>query len=192
MTVFSLAEHALLHVVEQIKDEQWELEVPGPLRWRGWHRTLRDAVSHFAYDDSWVPDVLAGKTMAEVGDTYDGDLLGSEPKAAFARIADRAVRAVDEFTDPDRTVHLLYGDYPARVYVEHITIFRGFGAYDLARFTGADPTLPPDLVRGLWDIIAPQADALRDLGVFGPEVVGPAGASAQDRLLGLSGRDMRG
>ena len=67
MTAFILAEHALLHVVEQIKSNQWELEVPGHLHWRDWHRTLRDAVSHFAYDDSWVPDVLAGRTMAEVG-----------------------------------------------------------------------------------------------------------------------------
>ena len=100
--------------------------------------------------------------------------------------------AVEEFTDLDRTVHLLYGDYPARTYLEHITIFRGFSAHDVAVFIGADPTLPDDLAHGLWDIIAPQADALRDLGVFGPEVAVPATASLHDRLLGLSGREVRG
>ena len=42
--------------------------------------TLRETINYHAYDTAWVPDTLAGKTIEEVGSTYDGDLLGDEPK----------------------------------------------------------------------------------------------------------------
>ncbi|HEV2783829.1 MAG TPA: TIGR03086 family metal-binding protein [Actinophytocola sp.] len=187
--VFELADHALRDVVERIKDDQWEREVPDAMRWRAGTRVLRDVVNHHAYDDIWVPDVLAGRTPAEVGDRYEGDLLGDDPRRSFARIVDTAVAAVREFEDLDKIVHLSYGDFPARVYLLHITIFRGFGAYDIARFAGMDTELPAPLVRGLWDMIEPEADELRAIGVFGPKITVPDDASPQDRLLALSGRD---
>ena len=98
--------------------------------------TLRQTINYHAYDDAWVPDVLAGKTMAEVGDKYDGDLLGDHPKLNFAAIVETAVLAVRGFDDLDRMVHLSYGDYPAREYLKHITSFRGLRVYDIARFIG--------------------------------------------------------
>ena len=96
--------------------------------------------------------------------------------------------AVRDFDDPDRIVHLSYGDWPAREYLKHITSFRGLRAYDIAKFIGADTTLPPDLVQGLWDEIAPSAEEWRKLGVYGPAVPVPDDAPLQDRLLGLTGR----
>lgn len=37
---------------------------------------LRTAVNHYAYDNSWVPDMLAGRTMDDAGrDRFDGDLI---------------------------------------------------------------------------------------------------------------------
>ncbi|MFA4966460.1 MAG: TIGR03086 family protein, partial [Thermoleophilia bacterium] len=119
---------------------------------------------------------------------YDGDLLGDHPKLNFASIAESAVLAVRAFDDLDRTVHLSYGDYPAREYLKHITCFRGLRVYDIARFIGADTVMPSELVRGLWDEIAPEAEQWRQMGVFGPAVEVPEDAPLQDRLLGLTGR----
>jgi uncharacterized protein (TIGR03086 family) len=187
--VFALADGALRDLVERTTPEQWEVELPSGLRFREHHRTVLDLVRHFAYDDSWVPDTLAGRTLEEVGDKYDGDLLGADPKGSFARIVDTAIEAVRGFDDFDRTVHLMYGEYPARVYLDHIIIFRGFGTFDIAKLLGMDTTLPDDLVRGLWEIIEPQADELREMGAFGPRVVVKDDAPLQDRLLGLSGRE---
>ena len=84
--VFILADQALLRVVEQIRDDQWDAVVPTELTPRQPGSTLRQVINYHAYDDAWVPDVLAGKTIEEVGAAHDGDLLGDEPKAAFARI----------------------------------------------------------------------------------------------------------
>jgi hypothetical protein len=48
--------------------------------------TLRRIINYHAYDDAWVPEVLAGKTIAEVGMKWDGDLLGDHPRLNFAGI----------------------------------------------------------------------------------------------------------
>ena len=96
--------------------------------------------------------------------------------------------AVRAFDDLDRTVHLSCGDWPAREYLKHITSCRGLRAHDIARFMGADTTLPPDLVRGLWELLSPQAEEWRKMGLYGPAVPVPEDAPLQDRLLGLTGR----
>ena len=189
--LFIVADQALLRVIEQIGDDQWELEVPRAITPRR-PATLREVVNYHAYDEAWVPDTLAGKTIAEVGGAHDGDLLGDEPKAAFARLVAAGVAAVRTLDDPDKTVHLSYGDYPAREYLQHITYFRGSRVYDLSKFIGADTTMPPDLVRGLWEMLVPHAEEWRAIGVMGPAVDVPEDATMQDRLLGLTGRDPQG
>ena len=185
--VFILADQALKAVVEQIRDDQWDLVVPDDMT-RKPGITLRELINYHAYDDAWVPDVLAGRTIDEVGDKFAGDLLGDHPKLNFASIVETAVLAVRVFDDPDRTVHLSYGDWPAREYLKHITSFRGLRTYDIAKLIGADTALPPDLVQGLWDEIAPSAEEWRKLGVYGPAVAVAEDAPLQDRLLGLTGR----
>jgi len=185
--VFILADQALTAVVDQIRDDQWDLVVPDDMT-RTPGITLRQTINYHAYDDAWVPHVLAGETMEEVGDRYDGDLLGDHPKLNFTSIAETAMLAVRDCKDPDRIVHLSYGDWPAREYLKHITSFRGLRAYDIAKFIGADTTPPPDLVRGLWVEIAPGAEEWRKLGVYGPAVPVPDDAPLQQRLLGLTGR----
>ena len=192
--VFILADEALLRVVEQIKDDQWELAVPAEMTPRVPGSTLRQVIGYHAYDDAWVPDTLAGKTIEEVGDAHgdpQGDLLGDEPATAFAAVVATAVAAVRRFTDLDAVVHLTYGDYPAREYLKHITFFRGSRVYDIARFIGADTTMPADLVQGLWEELEPQAEEWRKIGVFGAAVEVSADAPLQDRFLALTGRDPR-
>lgn len=185
--VFILAEQAFTKMVDQIRDDQWELLIPAGAASRS-DATLREKINHHAADDAWVPDTLAGKTIDEVGDTYAGDLLGADPKASWHAITEKTQAAVRALGDPDRIVHLSYGDFPAHEYLKHITSYRGLQAWDLARLIGADDQLPEDLVQGMWDEFAPEAEMWRQMGVFGPKVEVPEGAPLQDRLLGLTGR----
>ena len=191
--LFVKAEHALQHVVDQIRDDQWDMAMPPDFATRATDRTitLREIINYHAYDDAWVPDMLAGRTMAEAGeDNYKGDLLGDDPKGNFARIVADACAAAEGLSDADldRTVHCSFGDYPAREYFWQITGFRGLRANDIAKVIGVDPTLPNDLVQGLWDQISPHAEEWRAIGIFGPRVEVPADAPLQARLLGLTGR----
>src|SRR5260221_6941746 len=189
--VFVVADRTLLSVVKQIRDDQWDLPIPD---WFARGSTqqdvvLRDIINYHAYDDAWVPDMLAGKTMAEAGATkFDGDLLGADPKGSYAAIVERAVDTVSHFTDLDRTVHCSFGDFTAREYFWQINMFRGLRARDIARLIGVSDPLPDALVQGIWDEIAPHAEEGRQIGVVGPQGMGPDDASLQDKLLAVTGR----
>jgi uncharacterized protein (TIGR03086 family) len=188
-SVFVLVDRALNGVVGGIADEQWGTEIAEGVVFREGDRTLRDLVNHFASDESWVPDVLAGRTADEVGDAYAGDLLGDEPKAGFAKLVDRAVKAVNEDYDPARTTHLSYGDYPAKTYLLHIAIFRAIGIIEISKLIDAKLEIDDELAQNLFDLIQPEADDLRAIGVFPPEVAVEPGAPVLDRLLGIMGRE---
>jgi hypothetical protein len=190
--VFLLADRALNEVVAQIADDQWSIQLPASFRTRRIDRTptLQEIINYHAYDDAWVPDMLAGSTMDEVGrEKFDGDLLGGDPIGAFTAIVDKACAAARDFNDLERTVHLSFGDFSARHYFWQINQFRALRAHDIAKVIGADPTLPKELVQGIWEEVSPNAEEWRAIGVFPAAVVVPEDASLQDRLLGLTGRD---
>lgn len=184
--LFLLADAALRDVLDRIQLPQ--LALPAPAAWtRTPDPTLRDILAGHAKDEAWVPDVLAGRTIAEVGGTWEGDLLGDDPIAAYDRFNDLATAAVKSVTDLDAVAHLSYGDLPVSVYFEHTAFFRGFQAPLIARLIGVDWAMPPALVDGLWDTVMPQLDGLRAIHVFGPEVAVPAGSSKEVQLLGKTG-----
>jgi len=188
--VFILAEQSLRNVIDGVRDDQWAMEMPPTFARRGQSRvTLREIVNYHAYDDAWVPDMLAGRTMEEAGRTkFDGDLLDEDPKGRFAAIVAAATIAAKRLDDLDRTVHCSFGDFTAREYFWQINSFRGLRAHDIALVIGVDSTVPDALVRGLWEEISPHAEEWRAIGVFGPAVAVPAVASPQAKLLGLTGR----
>ncbi|TMG34413.1 MAG: hypothetical protein E6H92_12975 [Chloroflexi bacterium] len=188
--VFILSERALAGVIDSIQDDQWDLRKPDWFQTGGQgDASLREIVNYHAYDSAWVPDVLAGKTMAEVGNTYEH--LKTDPNTEYRPYSNKAIGAAKALDDPDKIVHLSYGDFPAREYLKHITSFRGFRAFDIAKWIGASTVLPDDLVQGMWEQIAPEVEAWRKMGVYGPPVSVSADAPLQDRLLGLVGRDPR-
>jgi uncharacterized protein (TIGR03086 family) len=184
--LFLQADAALRSVIDRITPAQ--LALPSPAEWsQKPDPTVRDIIADHARDEAWVPDVLAGRTSEEVGDRYDGDLLGDDPIASYDRINDLATAAVNRDLDPDKTVHLSYGDFPLAVYLEHISTYRAFQAWLIPKHLGIDYSLPADLVDGLWEQVLPQIDYWRSVGVFGPEVDVPAGADRQTQLLGKTG-----
>jgi uncharacterized protein (TIGR03086 family) len=188
--IFVLADRTLRSVIDQIRDDQWHMVMPSDFA-RGDQRTvtLRQIINYHAYDDAWVPDMLAGSTMDEAGSAkFDGDLLGEDPKGSFARIVDAACAAALALDDPEKTVHCSFGDYKAREYLWQINGFRGLRAHDIAKVIGADSRLPIELVQGLWDEISPHAEEWRAIGVFGPAIEVPGDADLQAKLLGLTGR----
>jgi len=190
--IFVLADRALNAVVARIRDDQWQIAMPPSFARRDTDHTptLREIIGYHAYDDAWVPDMLAGKTMAEAGpDKFSGDLLGDDPRASFAAIVDAACAAALALDDLERVVHCSFGDFPAREYFWQINGFRGLRAHDIAQVIGVEAALPAELVQGLWDEISPHADEWRQFGVFPAAVPVPATAPLLDRLLGITGRD---
>jgi hypothetical protein len=189
--VFELADRTLNELVARITDDQWDMVMPATFAIPRSETipTLRQVIAYHAYDDAWVPDMLAGRTMEEVGkDIFDGDLLGDDPRPPFAAIVEKACAAARQITDLEATVHCSFGDYTVRQYLWQINSFRGLRAHDIAEVIGVDPDLPEELVLGLWSEISPHAEEWRAIGVFPAAVPVPDDAPLQDRLLGLTGR----
>jgi len=127
------------------------------------------------------------RTIADVGDRFEGDILGADPQAAWKEAAAVALAAAS----PEalgRTVHLSYGDVPAQEYLGQLTADHVIHAWDLARGIGADERLDPELVQFVHTAVAPQIEPARSAGMFGPAVEVPAGADLQAKLLALTGR----
>jgi uncharacterized protein (TIGR03086 family) len=185
--LFITSNEALAKVVAQITDDQWELAMP-----KGSSRkpmNLKEAIQYHTYDDAWVPDVLAGKTKEEVGDIYESLLSADDVRKNYDQYNQRANDAVRPFTDLDRVVHLSYGNFPARDYLQHIISFRAFRSYDIAKLIGADTTMADDFVQALLDEFSPVIEGYRQMGVFPPAISVSDDASPQTKLLALVGRE---
>lgn len=151
---------------------------------------VHDLVNHVVNENRWIPPLLAGKTIDDVGDSLDGDLLGSDGYASWDDSRKQALAAA-QATEPNATVHVSFGDIPADMYLSQVAFDHVIHSWDLARATGADEQIASDLVPFAHDFIAPQAEMWRQGGSFGSVVSLPAGADRQSELLALTGRDPR-
>jgi uncharacterized protein (TIGR03086 family) len=161
---------------------RWDAPTPLP----GWD--VRTLVRHIVEEELWAPPLLAGRTIEEVGDRFSGDLLGADPVRAGDEAAAAAVEAVRAAGALERTVHLSFGDHPAREYAVQLAADHQVHAVDLARALGTDDTVDPAAAAAVRERLAGMEDSYREMGVIGPRVDVPAGAGAQAELLGMMGR----
>jgi uncharacterized protein (TIGR03086 family) len=168
--------------VHAVKDDQWDAATPCS-EWN-----VRTLVNHIVGENRWMPPLLEGQTIAEVGDRFDGDLLGDDPKAAWDASAAEAVEAVQADGAMDRTVHLSFGDFPGREYTMQVFADLMIHGWDLARAIGADERLDPELVEACTAWFTPMEEAYRSSGAIGPRPEVPPDADAQTRLLAAFGR----
>ena len=168
--------------VRAIGDGQWQAETPD----EGWN--VRDLVNHVTGEALWAPPLLAGSTIAEVGDRFDGDVLGTDPLAAWAAASVAAVRAVEEDGAMDRIVHLSFGDFPGSEYTWQLMADHLIHAWDLARAIGADERLDGGLVESCAGWFDSAEDAYRNAGAIGARPPVSGDADAQTVLLARFGR----
>ncbi|MDN3293906.1 TIGR03086 family metal-binding protein [Streptomyces ficellus] len=169
--------------VHAIRPDQWDAPTPCT-EW-----SVRDLVSHLTGEQLWVvPLVRERRTVADVGDAFDGDVLGEDPVGVWDRAAAAAREAFLEKGALNRTVHLSYGPTPATAYCSQMVADLVVHAWDLSRAIGADERLPPDLVRFALEEVSPYAESLAGSGLFAPARKPPPDADEQTRLLALVGR----
>lgn len=168
--------------VKQVKDDQWTDATPCT----DWN--VHDLVNHIVNEAYWVPPLLAGKTIAEVGDLFDGDLLGTEPQETWSKASDQELQAVKALGGLDQKVHVSWGAIPAGEYLTQVLMDHLIHAWDLARAIGTDKKLDDELVEYCYDVAKPMEEMLRGSGVYGSNVSVPDDADTQTKLLALVGR----
>jgi hypothetical protein len=182
LDLFLASDAALRSVIDRLTPA--DLARPAPADWsRVPDPTLRDIVAGHARDEAWIPDVLAGRTMDEVGDHWNGDLLGNDPVASYDALNDAATAAASGHVDPGTTAHFSYGDFPLAEGLIHVSLYRAFGAWSIANEVGVDFHYSPELLALMHELVMPRADEWRAIHVFLPAIEPPAGADAETRLL---------
>ncbi|GAB3803896.1 TIGR03086 family metal-binding protein [Micromonospora zhanjiangensis] len=156
-------------------------DAPAPVA--GW--TARDVVRHLV---DWLPAFLAGGSDVRLpaGPAVDDDPVGAwqahvnavqalldDPATADKSLSNQHIgqlpldRAIDQFYTTDVFMH----------------------TWDLARATGQDDRLDPDLCAQLLAGMEPMEEIIRSSGQYGPRVPVKDDADAQDKLLAFIGRD---
>jgi uncharacterized protein (TIGR03086 family) len=166
------------------RDDQWALPTPCA-EW-----SVRDLVNHVVGEVRWMPPLLDGVTIAEVGTQLDGDLLGTDPIAAWTSARDVALEAARTATE-ETVVGLSSGPTPAPEYLRQVGADLLIHAWDLAVATGTELPFDNDLTTTTIHWFADVEDAYRTAGGIGPRPEVQPDADAQTRLLAMFGRSVR-
>lgn len=150
--------------------------------------TVRDLVNHIVGEQLWVPDVLAGRTVDEVGDKFDGDQLHDDPLSAWSTASQTARSAWLSPGAVERTVHLSYGDAPAEEYGWQMTTDLAVHGWDLATALGGDAGISDELASTLLAYVEPQLSLWSGSSMFATPVPVPDDATPPTRLVALLGR----
>ncbi len=168
--------------VDAIPPDRWDASTPCT-EW-----TVRDLVNHVVGEDAWTIPLVQGSTMADVGDSLDGDLLGDEPTAAAMRSADEALAAVAARLPAGGTVQLSYGEEDLGEYLRQLAADHLVHAWDLAAATGGDTALDDELVQEVDTWFTEREDVYRQFGLIAARVDVDS-HDTQSRLLAGAGRD---
>lgn len=150
--------------------------------------TVRDLINHLVYEDRWAVPLLAGKTVAEVGDAFEGDLVGNDVHGAWRSASEEARAAAMEPGATDRAVHLSFGDFSGGDYLDQLTADHVIHGWDLAEATNGEVNLEPELMGYVYAWAAPIEDLLKSSGSYGEKVQAAQDSDLQTKLLAVFGR----
>jgi uncharacterized protein (TIGR03086 family) len=171
------------HIVSGVNADQWGAATPCT----DWN--VRELMNHLVSGNLWAAELGAGATIVEVGDRFDGDVLGADPASSYDKSARVASAVFHRPGAMDTPCAVSYGPVPGSVYAGHRFLDVLVHGWDLAVACGLDTTLDDSLVQGCLEVVEPQAAQLRASGMFSDRVTAPLSASSQARLLALLGRE---
>lgn len=165
-------------LVEQVPADAWEAPTPCA------HWSVRQLVNHVTSEELWAAELVRGATLEEVGDRYDGDVLGDDPVGAVRAAAAADLAALEQ--DVVDTVHLSYGDERVEEYLGQLTADHVVHGWDLAAGAGLDRQIPEESVNAVAGWFGEREDAYRSAGVIGSRK--ESDGSPQGQLLAAFGR----
>jgi uncharacterized protein (TIGR03086 family) len=170
------------HTIAGVRPEQ--LDSPTPCsEW-----TVGDLINHMIGAHFYFTAALRGQQMDP--DAPPPDFAAHDPSGTFNQASSEMLRAWREPGALDRTVQTLMGPMPAQMLIGMFTMDNLAHAWDLARATGQDESLDPQLAEHLLVMIR-QVDPPRGEGSpFGPEQPAPEGATPVQKLAAYLGRQV--
>lgn len=133
--------------------------------------------------------MLTAAAQTGKGDRPDGDIVGPDPAALYEEGRAKLLEALRAEGVLQKQFEMPFGTMPAEMLVGVIAFPEYLvHAWDLAKATGQDATIPEALAQEALDALTPIDAMLRGPGVFGPKVDVPENAPITDRLVAFAGR----
>ncbi len=148
---------------------------------------LKELINHMVYELSWIPEILAGKTVQEVGGKYDGDLIGNEVIKVWESAVNKASDAVGS-ANTDENVHLSYADVPASDYISEVASDMLIHSWDVAQALGYSVIMDEPVAEQVYKKSLPRINEFMSSGLFGTPRELKQEARLQAKLLALFGR----
>jgi uncharacterized protein (TIGR03086 family) len=168
-------------IVVGVRPEQLGLSTPCP----DWD--VRLLLNHIVGGNYMFATVARGGRVEASGEMED--YTRPDPGTHYLASAESVLAAWAEPGVMARRVHMPFGDIPASAAVSIHFLDIVVHGWDLARATGQDTTIAPDLAAEALDIssdlLSPE---LRETGVFGPEVAAAPDDPLHDRLIAFISR----
>jgi uncharacterized protein (TIGR03086 family) len=167
--------------VNAVKQDQWG----DPTPCTAW--TVRDLANHVTYENLWTVPLMEGATVEEVGDRFEGDVLGEDPIGSALAAARAAIASVAAQLPHGGTVHLSAGETPREEYAMQLAADNLIHGWDLTAATGSDHRMDPHLVHAIATWFDDREELYRDAGAI--HARRPLTGDAQHDLLARFGRD---
>jgi len=179
--LFSTAMMKVDPVIEKVSESN--LHNPTPCK--EWD--VEALTNHLINELAWITPLLEGKTIKDVGDKLDGDLIKGNAGNSWTRYCKQASAAM-VVTDPASIAHLSYADKPAQAYVDEVAADIIIHGWDLAQALGIDYDIDDKTAEAVTNATKDIMNMARTGGYVGEEVKTTEDASAMEKLLACYGR----
>lgn len=151
--------------------------------------TVRDVLNHLVSESLWSEPLTKGRTVEEVGDEHDGDLLGDDPLTAWDNASKTASGSFARENVTENTVHVSWGDISGLQYLQQMTLDLVIHGWDVLVGSGQDDEIPEELVSTAMEIAKPLIESGQTGGVFKGPIEVDEEEDDQTKLLALVGRE---
>ena len=170
-------------MIRSVPSDRWEAQSPCT-EWKA-----IDVAGHVISVQLGVTNGLEGKSLSGSGERPTlRDVAGADPVASWDAARAGLMEAVAQDGALDTVLKTPFGEMPADAFFGIIVLDAITHSWDLARATGGDDHLDPELVSICFEHIRPLDAAIRTSGFFGPAREAPAGADEQTQLMAFLGR----
>jgi uncharacterized protein (TIGR03086 family) len=168
-------------VVQEVDSEQMEFPTPDT----DW--SVYDLLQHITYELAWAADIVAGKTVAEVGDKYEGVLFNSDLIGVWEHY-EPITRAAVEACDESGTAHLSYADKTIGEYLLEAGNDQLVHAWDLSEAVSVPVVFDEVVAQQLYEHAVGRQEEFTGSGLFASPVAVSDTADTLTKLLALLGR----
>ncbi len=172
-----------INFVTNVSDDAWGNDTPCS----DWN--VKDVVNHIVYENVWMVALFNGRTIAEVGDEFEGDLVGDDPAGVYLRTANEVKAILAEPDAMSRTCQISSGPVSGADYAKELFLDTLIHGWDIAVGSKQDATLDPYLVEQCTPLGQAIADNDAYRSAFKAPTEGAKSSDPQTHLLALLGRD---